>query len=240
MIYLSGVSNPPLRAVAQRRGDLGLLITPDTGYRREHLDLFKAWAADNACFAQGARFSLDRFLGWLDGLPREGCLFAPAPDVVGDALQTYIRSAPVLPTIRQLGFRAALVAQEGLRYDEATDTLRIGMRVPGVAAWWDTGIEVPWAAFDVLFLGGSTSWKVSHPSTWWLAAACRRHGKWIHCGRVNSFDRIEYAAGIGCDSADGTFLAFGPDKNLPQLVSWLDRLAANADDLAAQAALVGI
>jgi len=32
------------------------------------------------------------------------------------------------------------------------------------------------------------------------------------------------AASIGCDSVDGTFLAFGPDKNLPQLLRWL-RLA---------------
>jgi hypothetical protein len=26
---------------------------------------------------------------------------------------------------------------------------------------------------------------------------------------------------MGCDSADGTFLAYGPDVNLPRLLSWL-------------------
>ncbi|WP_405928098.1 hypothetical protein OG554_05250 [Streptomyces griseus] len=29
---------------------------------------------------------------------------------------------------------------------------------------------------------------------------------------------------FGCDSVDGTFLAYGPDKNLPKLLSWLDEL----------------
>jgi hypothetical protein len=28
---------------------------------------------------------------------------------------------------------------------------------------------------------------------------------------------------MGCDSADGTFLTFGPDVNLPRLLAWLER-----------------
>ena len=31
----------------------------------------------------------------------------------------------------------------------------------------------------------------------------------------------------GLDSADGTFLSFGPDKNLPQLLNWLDHIEAD-------------
>lgn len=34
--------------------------------------------------------------------------------------------------------------------------------------------------------------------------------------------RLQYAAAIGCDSCDGTYLAFGPDRNLPTLLDWLD------------------
>lgn len=41
-------------------------------------------------------------------------------------------------------------------------------------------------------------------------------------GRVNSRRRLHYAASIGCTSADGIYLAFAPDKNLPQLMAWLD------------------
>jgi hypothetical protein len=41
-------------------------------------------------------------------------------------------------------------------------------------------------------------------------------------GRVNSLRRLRYAADIGCDSVDGTYLAFGPDQNLPTLLTWID------------------
>ncbi|MET7951050.1 hypothetical protein [Micromonospora sp. NPDC005324] len=40
-------------------------------------------------------------------------------------------------------------------------------------------------------------------------------------GRVNSLRRLRHATAIGCHSADGTYLAFGPDQNLPNLLSWL-------------------
>jgi hypothetical protein len=33
--------------------------------------------------------------------------------------------------------------------------------------------------------------------------------------------RLRYAASIGCHSVDGTFLAYGPDRNLPTLLRWL-------------------
>lgn len=43
-------------------------------------------------------------------------------------------------------------------------------------------------------------------------------------GRVNSRSRLKIAEWFGCDSADGTYLAYGPDKNLPKLLKWLDEL----------------
>jgi hypothetical protein len=33
--------------------------------------------------------------------------------------------------------------------------------------------------------------------------------------------RLRYAATIGCDSVDGTYLAYGPSRNLPNLLGWL-------------------
>jgi hypothetical protein len=30
-------------------------------------------------------------------------------------------------------------------------------------------------------------------------------------GRVNSLKRLRYASAIGCDTADGTYVAFAPD-----------------------------
>jgi hypothetical protein len=75
----------------------------------------------------------------------------------------------------------------------------------------------------VLFIGGSTTWKLS-PNVEALVSTAKRHGKWVHMGRVNSGVRLRHAANIGCDSADGTFVAFGPDKNIPRVKSWLDAL----------------
>jgi hypothetical protein len=40
-------------------------------------------------------------------------------------------------------------------------------------------------------------------------------------GRVNSLTRLRYAEAIGCDSADGTYIVFGPDVNFPKVLGWL-------------------
>ena len=53
---------------------------------------------------------------------------------------------------------------------------------------------------------------------------CQADGRWCHMGRVNSLRRLRLAAQDGYDSVDGTFLAYGPDKNLPRLLTYL-RLA---------------
>lgn len=43
-------------------------------------------------------------------------------------------------------------------------------------------------------------------------------------GRVNTRQRLRYAAHIGCDSADGTGMTRAPDKNLAQMLRWLDEI----------------
>jgi hypothetical protein len=152
------------------------------------------------------------------------CLFAAAPDVLGDAAATLARSEPMLPLVRLAGMPAALVAQNGLER-----------------------LEVPWGEFDCLFLGGSAEcapcgwvrpWAgrelarcprcARRLTEWKLGAAARElageaagRGKWVHMGRVNSLKRLRYAALIGCDSCDGTFLARAPDVNLARLLPWL-------------------
>ena len=40
-------------------------------------------------------------------------------------------------------------------------------------------------------------------------------------GRVNSLKRLRYADAIGCDTADGTYLTYGPDTNLRNLLGWV-------------------
>src|SRR6516225_10366818 len=71
-------------------------------------------------------------------------------------------------------------------------------------------LPVPWDEFSVLFIGGDDEWKLGEPERD-LAAEARLRGKRIHMGRVNSLKRMRYARAIGCDSADGTFIRYGPD-----------------------------
>jgi hypothetical protein len=200
VIYLSGSAPPAL--MNHPRPDLGFMLNPANGQRPNLA--FIHWGADNGCFAQGDKFDAGDWLEWLASFRRwrETCLFAVAPDVVGDAEATLARSAPYLPTIRQLGFPAAFVTQDGCASE-----------------------LVPWGAFDVLFVGGSTEWKLSEPS-YALCAEARRRGLRTHMGRVNSLQRLMACRASLIDSADGTYVKFGPDRNLPRVYDWLDSLQA--------------
>jgi hypothetical protein len=173
---------------------LGFIDTPAQGNKRP---AGLVWCADNGCFGKGYPGD-EKWLAWLEKNAGDAsmCLFATAPDVVGDAAATLERSLPFLPKIRGLGYPAALVAQDGLE-----------------------DLEVPWDSFDVLFIGGSTEWKLG-PAARKLIRKAKAMGKWVHMGRVNSERRYRYAHEMGCDSVDGTYLTFGPDTNLPKLLAW--------------------
>jgi hypothetical protein len=164
------------------------------------------WAADNGCYGRGYPGDVE-FLRWL--AERQSiaamCEFATAPDVVGDAKATLRRSEPFMPVIRALGFPVALAAQDGLE------------KMP-----------VPWDSFDVLFIGGTTEWKLG-PGATGLAAQAKAQGKRVHMGRVNTKGRLFRAHSIGCDSCDGTTLTFGPDRNLPSLLRWLGEVDGSQD-----------
>jgi len=239
VLYLANPSTPQARE-EMSQGVIGCIVTPAQGNRLPGGSL---WCADNGCGPgksgqPGAGYPGDeRYLGMLhDWLAEEGadpcdpdqsgCLFAVAPDVVGDAEATLDRAdtSKMLGWIRYAGYPVALVAQNGLEY-----------------------LPVPWDDFDVLFLGGlaecapcayvrpfSDREKVKRcPGChrrlleWKLGAAARAlvaeakaRGKRVHMGRVNSLRRLRYAAAIGCDSADGTYLTRAPDRYLPVIIGW--------------------
>lgn len=201
MIYLSGVVSVKNMVHAHR--DMGVIITPAHGNRVDISLDGRAWAADNGCFSQGEAFKVGRYITWLEEKVapwQERCLFATAPDVLCDHDATWRRSAPVLPLIRALGYSAAFVAQNGI------DARRLD-----------------WDAFDVLFLGGDTTWKLSQ-ATRRLVTEAKRHGKRVHMGRVNSYKRLERAALWGCDTADGTYVRFRPDAYVRRVARWLERI----------------
>jgi hypothetical protein len=204
-------------------GTIGYIDTPA---QKNERPAGVTWCADNGAFSD--KFDESDWWQFLNDNAHDAptCLFAVAPDVVGDAAGTLVRSLPWLPKIRSLGYAVAFVGQNGQEH-----------------------VPPPWDEFDVLFLGGSLEclpcsfiwpanvkpkrrqrcptcnrvmeeWKEGHAARM-FAAEAKRRGKRLHMGRVNSERRYRYARLIGCDSVDGTYLTFGPDKNLPQLLAWI-------------------
>lgn len=195
MLYYANPSTQRVRD-AMTAGHLRAIMTPKQGNR---LPDGVRWCADNGCYGKGWPGEA-AWIAWLDGFTveqRSRCDFAVAPDVVGVAAATLARSLPWLPRIRALGYPAAYVAQDGSDQHPP-----------------------PWGALDVLFIGGSADWKLG-PVARALVTQARSLGKRVHMGRVNSERRYRYAAAIGCTSADGTYLTYGPDLLLPNVLSWL-------------------
>ena len=198
MRYYATASGPRVRD-AMAAGLLGMIATPAAG---NTVPTGVDWCADNSCFTPGRYPGDTAYLRWLSQrADRAGrCGFATAPDIPFNAAATLDRASPMLERIRAAGYPAALVAQDGLE-----------------------DLPISWSSFDALFLGGTTQWKLG-PAVARLAQQARQRGLWVHMGRVNSLRRLRYARSIGCHSVDGTYLAYGPDRNLPTLLGWLRTL----------------
>jgi hypothetical protein len=204
VLYLSTPSSPAVRA-AMSAGLIGCMTTPN---QHNRIPAGATWAADNGKF--GAHYvGDDAWLSWLARMVRrygaEKCLFAVAPDVPFDAAATLECSRRWLAMIRALGLSAAFYAQDGAEAD--------GM--------------VEWDTFDVLFIAGSTAFKIGEHAKA-LAGEAIAHGKTVHMGRVNSYKRLLIAEEFGAASCDGTFLRYGPNKNLPKVLDWLGQHQAAA------------
>jgi hypothetical protein len=198
MLYLTAPATREVRA-AMRAGQLGAMMHPrDTKPRR----LRGIWfALDNGAFTG---FDVDVWLRAVTAWRpyRDRCLFVTAPDVVANATETRRLADVWLPAIAELGYPPAYAAQDGT-----------------------TEADVPWEQIAVLFVGGSTEWKLSTAATD-LVGAARARGIHAHLGRVNSLRRLRYARDVGYLSADGTFITYAPTENLERITVWLDRLAA--------------
>lgn len=194
MLYLANPTSNPQARDAMTTGLLGYIDTPAQGNRRPD---GVTWCADNNCFSD--KWNADKWWRFLErnAHAAASCLFAALPDVVADWPATLARSEPWIDRVKALGYPVAIVIQDGCTPD-----------------------TVPWDRIDVVFVGGTTGWKLG-PEARELVAEAKRRGLWVHMGRVNSERRLRYASHIGCDSADGTFLTFGPDVNLPRLQAWL-------------------
>lgn len=195
MIYYA---NPSTVAIMDEMasGRLGCITTP--GQRNTIFPDEWDVIADNGCFSD--RWTFEHWFRWLLDRPRS-VRFVVAPDVFHPDgtpchAETLERWDEYGPLIRRHGFTPAFVCQVGA----TVNTL------PGDAS--------------VLFLGGTTEWKLG-PEAWRIVERWR-DTRWIHMGRVNSKRRFDTARAMGCHSVDGTYLTFGPDKNLPKLLRWIN------------------
>ena len=199
MIYYGNPCSAAVRD-AMSSGQLGCITTPRQGNA-----LLPQWdvMADNGCFS-GAWMEKE-WMRWVSRMPRS-IRFAVAPDVVDPSGRpTHHETMDLWQLyggwLDRQGFAAAFVCQVG-----------------------STSENVPDA--PVLFLGGTTEWKLGKEARA-IAAAAQRRGQWVHMGRVNSYKRLQIAHSMGCDSADGTYLKYGPDKNLPNVLRWLSDIEKN-------------
>lgn len=178
MIALLDTSHDLSEAAAEIGCEVEQLLTPLTRYRRQRPDA--RFAIDNGAFA---RFERKAFLALLEReFPaRKQCLFLAVPDVVSSARRTL----ETFETWRYKlsGWPLALVMQDG-----------------------QEDLNIPWDGIEAVFIGGSTSWKLSKAAADCVRAA-KIIGKWVHAGRVNTPARFEYFEELGADSIDGTGLS---------------------------------
>ena len=176
------------------RGELGCICTPAEGKKPPE---GAEWCGDNGKFGKGWP-GRDRYLRWAAGLTEhiDRCAFMVAPDIPFDMTGTLRESAGYVDELHDLGFPVALALQNGAE-----------------------NMTLPWGDYEAVFIGGDTTWKLSAAAAG-LVTEARDRGKHVHMGRVNSLKRYRYADYIGCDSADGTYLARGPDTNLPKTLGW--------------------
>lgn len=154
------------------------------------------WCYDNLAFSDwksGARFDDAAFvqdvLSILDLPPCRRPDFAVLPDVVAGGAESLALSLSWLHRLGRMHIRWALAVQDGMCPE-----------------------GIPWEApFDVLFVGGSTTWKLSTARQWCMAA--HAHEKRVHIGRMGSARRVRWARSIGVDSIDSA-LPLWSESNL--------------------------
>jgi hypothetical protein len=181
----------------EQPGRFGFILTPRNTNLRAVVASGMPFALDNGAFAPGG-FDAGRFrrsLAAVRGLPC--CLFVVCPDVVGDARATLGAFWRWGPEVRDALQPVALAGQDGLE-----------------------DLDVPWGWFNVLFLGGSTGWKLSRAAAD-LAGEAKRRGLHVHMGRVNTLRRMTYARRLGCGSVDGSGMTRRPDKFARAYCRWL-------------------
>lgn len=153
------------------------------------------WALDNGVFGawqKGIEWSEEPLFQYLDLYSMWKPCWVVAPDWVADRKLTIERWSKYLPALRSYGVPLAFVVQDGMSPED----------VPSEA--------------DVVFVGGSTSWKWKNLKTW------TENFPRVHVGRVNTYRLLWMAHEVGAESCDGTGWFRGDAKQLSGLTRYLE------------------
>lgn len=198
MLY-SGNSAPALEALDSHpplRNYFGWLNTPRTARAFPFLvGTGLPIFCDNSAYRG---LNEDKFYSFLARASNYPVQWICVPDVLGDAKATIDRYWEWRDRICSIP--RALVGQDGAEE-----------------------LDLPWADFACLFIGGSESWKLSRCAAALIAEAKQRE-KWVHMGAVNSYKRMGLAHRLGCDSVDGTGVSLFSRKYLLPFLLELQRL----------------
>lgn len=193
IILVSGASKTLCRLAGHP--NLGQLLTPQAG---NGILPGMVYAADNAAYSN---WDEGKFLRMLDRLEGTAPLWVAAPDAakpVCDAKGTYRLLKIWHPIIKKRGLPVAYVLQNGSE--------SIGLP--------------PDDMFDAIFIGGDDEFKMGGYAKY-ITEKMKNKGRWVHMGRVNSWDRIQYAYEIGCNSVDGSGFSMFPDTYIPKFLNYL-------------------
>ncbi|MBY6105037.1 PLxRFG domain-containing protein [Ferrimonas balearica] len=215
--FLSGKHSPAIEALAGRRRDVGLMVTPhDSQGTMNAAERYPYFALDNGVF--GAKgFSPAKFRKAVKTVTenpaaREKLLFVVVPDHLdmtpdgprGDADKTLELFNKWFEELAETDLPLGFVLQNGVTMD-----------------------TVPWDKADVLFIGGDNDFKTgkSEPALIEILEEAQRREIPVHAGRVNTKQRLigdMYELGH-VQTVDGGKLRYGENANIPQLETWLDQ-----------------
>lgn len=188
-------------------GKIGWLVGP-SAMSKTKLRKWIPFALDNdafATFTTGRPWDESAWLAMLDKVKLEGLkpLWVLVPDVVADKTATLEKWHQHSPTAARYGWPLAFAVQDGM-----------------------TPADIP-AGVDLIFVGGSTTWKWRSLPMW------AETGRRIHVGRVNEVTRLEICERWRVESVDGTGWMQGTDggRQAVALAAWLEGHRSAQQDL---------
>jgi len=197
IIYLGNHSSLEFGYLQGKYGNMGWLLSPKS-LPKTKLRSFIPVAFDNDAYSvkEGEEWNEEAWYSMLSKMEKDKVTpeFVLIPDVVGDKRRTLENFFVYREAVSRRGWPVAMAVQDGM--------------VPQ---------DVP-CTVDVIFVGGTTSWKWKSLPMWTQAFPR------VHCGRVNSLEKLKLCKELGVESVDGThwFRFRKPEEYLQDFINFFE------------------